>query len=139
MEHKTTSPSYIKFEKGRGALSYTSYIMLIDFDTEHLTIHTQNIETHTANKQIWELDNRIIANLLAILDYNSVMTFLDTPEEKLTESGYRDGWRLKYILVYPDKPILSGKLGTIYSESPFDTTLEYLRRECPNIKGLRHF
>ena len=138
MKQKIVSAHYIQFCDWHICPRNAEYTLIIDFDASIMTIKTR--KTNRKEKiQIKELDAEIVSTLLDFLDYNSVMTFLNTPEDILDESGYRDGWCLKYELSYHGKPVLSRTLGTIYSGSPFENVLNYLKREFQSIDELRHF
>lgn len=132
-------PAFVQFEDWHISERDKKYKITIDVEKMMIIVRTHLTKAEKVNLKTYEFDNSSLLKISDIISYESITKFLNTSESALSEFGYRDGWYVNYKICFRDRQVFTGSLGTLYSESPFEKTLKWLRAEFPYIKELNNF
>jgi hypothetical protein len=109
------------------------HTVIIDTLECELTTKKHITGTHMVNIQSWSLEEQDIERIIGILNINNVTKYTKMSDSQKTNNGYRDGWRLYYRLIFKDRPSITGMLGDLYIESPYEQVLIFLSKTYPSI------
>ncbi len=112
-----------------GEFTYTITIDCVDLS---LTVRKTVTGTEMVNDQIYDLEDEAhMAELLPLMELKHFQEFESLSEQELQKriQGQRDGWYVKYTYyVHENLQKVSGKLDTIYADSPLEKIIEWIKR-----------